>query len=301
MLCACLLTPLAASLKAVAEDAAKPVAAAASAAPAPPATTAELVQRLDAVSSRLRAINEYLRTPAPDLAGITVALPGKSGAAEAILGEAEAADPLQTDLVELAATVQKLRNLDRIFGKWRKRLQEEIVQLDPWSGQLRTDAGFLRDAADPVVPASDRGGADGVPEVLRSRLRQVANDLEATRQPLRRRLDVVVAADVRVGDLQASLRELEGQLDATRLNRQEETLALTAPPLWKPPASLRAPLDLGRQNFATLKGGIADYVDTRSAEITVFLFMLLVLLVAVSRLRRSVLARGETEADQLLT
>ena len=140
-----------------------------------------------------------------------------------------------------------------------------------------------------------------MPEALRSRLRQVATDVEATRAPLRRRLDVVVAADLRVGGLQTALRELEAQLDATRLSRQKQTLAITAPPVWKPPASLRSPLELARQHLVAIKGGLIDYIDARSAELAVFFLVLLVLLVAVSRLRRSVLARGETEADQLLT
>ncbi len=305
--CSCVLALLAGPLQALVEEAATPppAAAGAAAAPAPPATTGELVQRLDSVSNLLLTINDYLRKPAPDLAGITIALPDKSREAGDVIGGAEKVDPLQTDLLELGATVEKLRNLDRIFGKWRKRLQAEIALLDPWRGQLRSDAGFLRDAADPAVPASDPADADAdadaVPEVLRARLRQVAADLETTRAPLRRRVDAVVAADLRVGDLQTALRELEAQLDAARLSRQTQPLALTAPPVWPPPASLRLPLDLVKQRLATITRGLTDYFDARVAEFTAFGLVLVLLLVAVSRLRRSVLARGETDADRLLT
>ena len=314
--CSCVLALLAGPLQAQVEEAALPPSAAsaaptagkpqptAPAAPAPPRTTAELVQRLDAVSSRLLTINDYLRKPAPDLAGISVALPDKSREAGAVIGGAEAADPLQTDLVELAAMVQKLRSLDRIFARWRKRLQEEIALLDPWRAELRSEAGFLRDAADPAKVASgaaDQNDADAVPEALRSRLRQVAADVEATRAPLRRRVDAVVDADLRVASLQTSLRELEAALDATRLERQKQPLAITAPPVWQPPAQMHSPLDLARQHVDAIKSGLSDYFDARSAELAVFWLALLVLLVAVSRLRRSVLARGDTDADQLLT
>jgi len=275
------------------------------AAPAQPTTT-ELVQRLDAVSSRLLTINDYLRKPAPDLAGITIALPGKTREAGIVMGGAEATDPLQTDLVELAATVQKLSSLDRIFAKWRKRLQEEIDLLDPWRAELRSEAGYLRDAADPVTPVSgardpNDADADAVPEALRSRLRQVAADVDATREPLRRRIDAVVEADLRVSSLQTALRELEAELDTTRLERQKKALSITAPPVWQPPSSARSPLDLGRQHVGAITSSLGDYFDTRLVELVVFVLVLLVLLVAVSRLRRSVLASGAAEAGTLLT
>jgi len=307
VLCSCLLALLAGPLQAQVEEAATPPPAAAPAGgsppkaetPAAPTTTTEVVQRLDAVSNRLLTINDYLRKPAPDLAGITIALPDKSREAGTIIGGAEAIDPLQTDLVELAATVEKLRSLDRIFGKWRTRLQEEVALLDPWRGQLRADAEFLRDAANPSAqPADD---ADALPEALRSRLRQVAADIETTRNPLRRRVDAVVAADLRVSGLQTTLRDLEVQLDDARVRRQSQTLALTAPPVWRLPTSLRLPVDLIMQRVATIGDGLDDYYETRQAELTAFGIVLVVLLVAVARLRRSVLARGETEADELLS
>jgi potassium efflux system protein len=309
LLCSYLLVALAGPVNAQVEEASVPrgdsaTAPATSTAPkgdTPPAptTTTEVVKRLDAVSNRLLAINDYLRKPAPDLAGITIALPDRSREADDIIGGAGAIDPLQADLVELAATVEKLRNLDRIFGKWRKRLQEEVAVLDPWRGQLRADAEFLRDAASPSAQDSDN--SDAVPEVLRSRLRQVAADIETTRAPLRRRVDAVVAADLRVSGLQTALRDLEVQLDDARISRQAQTLALTAPPVWRPPASLRLPLELVTQRIGTITGGLADYFYNRQPELAAFGLGLVVLLVAVSRLRRSVLARGETEADQLLT
>ncbi len=295
-----MLALLAGPLHAQVEKAATPPPAA-PAPPASPATTAELVQRLDSVSNLLLTINDYLRKPAPDLAGITIALPDKSRQAGAVIGGAEAVDPLQADLVELAATVEKLRNLDRIFAKWRDRLQEEIALLDPWRVQLRSDVAFLRDAAEPVQPDTGLADADDVPEALRSRLLQVAADIETTRAPLRRRVDVVVAADLRVSGLQTALRELEAQLDAARLSRETQTLVLNAPPVWQLPASLRSPFGLAKQRLATIKHGVTDYFDTRLPELTAFGLVLVVLLVAVSRLRRSVLARGETDADQLLT
>lgn len=283
---------------------AAPVVTPAPATPPPPATTADLVQRLDAVSSRLLTINDYLRKPAPDLAGITVALPVKSREADIVMGAAEAADPLQSDLVELAATVQKLRSLDRIFARWRKRLQDEIALLDPWRTELRSEAGFLRDAADPAVPESgvpDPDDADAVPEALRSRLRQVAADVEATRAPLRRRVDAVVEADSRVSRLQTALRELETELDATRLERQKQILAITAPPVWQPPTSTRTPLDLVTQQLGAIKSSLIDYFAERLTELVLFCLALLGLLVAAVRFRRSVLARVDGEADKLLT
>ncbi|MEO8444749.1 MAG: hypothetical protein ABI567_07070, partial [Gammaproteobacteria bacterium] len=96
-----------------------------------PAGTAELVQRLDTLSGRLLEINDYLRKPAPDLAGIAVALPGKSKEAQSVLGAAGTGGSADADLVEVAATLQKLRSLDRIFTKWRTRMQDEIALLDP--------------------------------------------------------------------------------------------------------------------------------------------------------------------------
>ena len=242
-----------------------------------PAGTAQLVQRLDMVSGRLLEINDYLRRPAPDLAGIAVALPGKTREAESVLGAAGAADPSRADLMELAAVLQKLRNLDRIFSKWRGRLKEEVTLLDPWRAQLRSDAGFLKDAADPTAVGGSRADLpDMLPDALRSRLRELAGDLETTREPLRKRLDVVVAADVRVGELQTALRELQAQLDETRIDRAQQPLAITAPPLWKPPASLRPPLELTRQNFAALRAGVGDYLDARRPELGAFVLILVV-------------------------
>jgi small-conductance mechanosensitive channel len=269
-----------------------------------PTGTAELVQRLDTVSRRLLEINDYLRQPAPDLAGITVALPGKTREAESVLGgvATEFSGPdASADLMALAAVQQQLRNLDLIFDKWRTRLQEEITQLDPWREQLRSDAGFLREAANPPKPGPGALPVDQLPDALRSRLRDLAGEIETTREPLRKRLDVVVAADVRVGKLQTALSELQGQLDATRLGRQQQPLAVTAAPLWKLPASLRPPLALTRQNLVTLRVGIVDYLKARPAEVTTFVLILGVLLVSVARLRRSILAKGETGADALLT
>jgi small-conductance mechanosensitive channel len=205
------------------------------------------------------------------------------------------------DLMALAAVQQQLRNLDLIFDKWRTRLQEEITQLDPWREQLRSDAGFLREAANPPKPGPGALPVDQLPDALRSRLRDLAGEIETTREPLRKRLDVVVAADVRVGKLQTALSELQGQLDATRLGRQQQPLAVTAAPLWKLPASLRPPLALTRQNLVTLRVGIVDYLKARPAEVTTFVLILGVLLVSVARLRRSILAKGETGADALLT
>ena len=299
---------------AVARDAAAPAEPAGTpAADAAPAGTAALVQRLDTVSGRLLEINEYLRKPAPDLAGIAVALPGKTLEAESVLGGAGAADPSRADLMELAAVLQKLRNLDRIFSKWRGRLKDEVTLLDPWREQLRSDAGFLRDTADPTaVAGSSADQPDTLPDALRSRLRELAGDLQTTREPLRKRLDVVVAADVRVGELQTALLELQAQLDGSRLDRAQQPFAVSAPPLWKPPASLRPPLELTRQNFAALRVGVGDYLEARRPELGAFLLILFVLLVAVVRLRRSILARDDgthadvtqadsTEADELLT
>ena len=217
-------------------------------APAPVDTsTTALVQRLDEVNRRLIEINDYLRKPAPELAGIAVALPSKTQEAERVLGGARATDPNSADLVELSAVLQKLSNLNRIFGKWRTRLQDEIALLDPWRAQLRSDAGFLREAADPAPPAasgdSQNAPPDDVPDALRGRLLTMADSIETTREPLRKRLDVVVAADVRVGELQNALRELQVQLNATRLGRHKQPLGITAPPLWKLPDNLRQPLE----------------------------------------------------------
>ena len=286
-----------------------PVSPGAAAVPAPaagsaPTGTAELVQRLDTVSSRLFEINEYLRKPAPDLAGIAIALPGKSRETKSVLGVVGSADVSQADMVELASTTQKLRNLDRIFAKWRKRLQDEITLLDPWRAQLRADAGFLRDMSRP--PDNQRAGGDGapaeaLPSALRGRVHELAGNLESTREPLRERLDVVVAADVRVGELQTALRDLQGQLNASRLDRQQQALEITAPALWKLPADLHSPVRLARQNIANLRAGVTDYLETRTPAFTAFGLILAVLLVAVAWLRRSILAKGETEADQLVT
>jgi len=323
---ALLLLTLWASLVA-AEDAAAPASTDTAAAPAiaaavpvapvapAPAGTAELVKRLDEVNRRLIEINDYLRKPAPELAGITVALPGKTQQAERVLDAVKAADPNWADLVELSAVLQKLANLDRIFAKWRARLQEEIALLDPWRAQLRSDAGFLREAAEPAEPAPDAlpdALPDSLPDSLRGRLVDLADSIETTRDPLRKRLDLVVGADVRVGELQNALRELQGELNATRLGRQEKPLAITAPPLWKLPVGLRQPLELTRQNVTTLQAGIVDYVEARPAEVTAFALVLAALLVAVARLRRSILARDDragnslavntgAEADELLT
>jgi len=285
--------------KAAEADAPASTPAADPAAEAAPTGAAGLVQRLDAVSGRLAEINDHLRTPAPDLAGIAVALPGKAKEAEAVLGRAEALEATQEDLVELNATVQKLKNLDRIFDKWRTRLKEEVELLDPWREQLRTDADFLRKVAGPEGLGAE--GADLVSGVIRTRLTTLADGLEATRQPLLKRLDVVVAADVRVGELQNTLRELQGQLDAARLSKQEKPLAITAPPLWKPPEGLRAPADTARQNLNTLVEGARDFIDANPGQLTAAALLFLLLLASVVQLRHSILARGETEADELLT
>jgi small-conductance mechanosensitive channel len=266
---------------------------------ATPASAAELVQRLDALSARLMEINDYLRKPAPDLAGIAVALPGKSKEAQTVLGAAGTADASGADMVEVQATLQKLRNLDRIFVKWRARMQDEIALLDPWRQQLRTDETFVREAAGPG--AAGVAGAEAVPEALRGRLRDLARNLESTQAPLRKRLDVVVAADVQVGDLQSALRDLQGQLDSARLNRQQQALERTAPPLWKVPDSLTWPGAVVRQNLFGLRAGVADYLEGHLPELTAFGLVLVVLLVAVIQLRRSILVQGETEVDHLIT
>jgi len=277
---------------------------AAPAAPAPDPRAvgaAELVERLDQVSSRLAEINDYLRRPAPDLAGIAVALPGKAQEAQAVLGKVEVTDPAQAELVEVMATLQKLRNLDRIFDKWRQRLKVEVDVLDPWREELRTEAGFLRAVAAAPESDAEASEADVLSPALRARLASLAGELESTRKPLVRRLDVIVGADVRVGELQTSLRDLQKQLDAARLQRQEQPLAVTAPPLWKLPDKFGPPLQVARQNVTTLAGGIRDYVNERPAQLTAVVLILGILLVAVHRLRRSILSKGETEADELLT
>ncbi len=263
----------------------------------PPETvsTTAIVQRLDAVSSRLIEINEYLRKPAHELAGITLALPAKASEAEAALGTTPTASLAQGDMVEMAAAAQKLRNLDRIFAKWRTRLQEEIDHLDPWRTELRADADFLRETAQPA--AKD----DAIPDVLRSRLLSLADSLEATRTPLRKRMDVVVAADVRVGALQSSLREFETQLDSARLGRQEKLLVVTTPPLWKLPPNFAPPVANARQNLAFLWSGIHDFVQNSTRALTIFGLIFVALLVAIARLRRSIVERGATATDMLLT
>ncbi|MBN8279351.1 MAG: mechanosensitive ion channel, partial [Gammaproteobacteria bacterium] len=264
-----------------------------------PGGAAELVARLDDVSGRLATINEYLRKPAPDLAGIAVALPDKARETQAVAGRTESVDETRADLVELNATLQKLRNLDRIFVKWRQRLKTEVDVLDPWREQVKSDGELLRRMAS----SGDVGGADAelVSGALQDRMQALASDLEATRQPLLKRLDVIVAADVRVGELQNLLRDLEGQLDAARLGQQERPLALTAPPLWKWPATWAAPVQLARQNLTNLVSGARDYLETRPAEGAGTVALLALILAAVLQLRRSIRQRGETEVDELLT
>jgi small-conductance mechanosensitive channel len=275
-------------------------AAAAEAAPVPPpAGAAELVARLDAVSSRLTEINDYLRQPAPDLAGIAVALPDKAKEAQAVLGRADALDDTRADLIELNATLQKLRSLDRIFVKWRQRLAAEVEVLDPWREQIREDADLLRRLVSPEAGAPE--DPDLLSGAVRTRMNALATELESTRQPLLRRLDVVVAADVRVGELQNLLRDLQGQLDAARLTEQERPLAITAPPLWRLPDSLRPPFETARQNSRSLFEGGRDYLEGRPAEAGAAVLLLAIILAAVIQLRRSILARGESEADELLT
>lgn len=285
-----------------AEEAATPATgtpAADSSAGEAPGGAAELVARLDQVSGRLAAINEYLRKPAPDLAGIAVALPDKARETQAVAGRTESVDESRADLVELNATLQKLRSLDRIFVKWRQRLKTEVDVLDPWREQVKSDGELLRRMASPGgVDATD---AELVSGALQERMQALASDLEATRRPLLRRLDVIVAADVRVGELQNLLRDLEGQLDAARLGQQERPLALTAPPLWKWPPTWAAPVQLARQNLANLVSGARDYLETRPAEGAGTIVLLAVILAAVLQLRRSIRKRGETEVDELLT
>jgi len=271
----------------------------AASAPAPPAGAAGLVERLDGVSGRLAEINDYLRRPAPDLAGIAVALPGKAREAESVLGRVDAVDETTADLLELNATLQKLKSLDRIFSKWRARLKEEVGLLDPWREQIRSDAEYLRGIgrADGAEPPAD---ADLLTGAVRERLDDLAGDLEATRQPLLKRLDVVVAADVRVGELQTLLRDLKAQLDAARLTQQERPLALTAPPLWQPPGQLRPPLEMARQNVAVLVAGVRDYLADRPGEASGVALLLVVIAVGVFQLRRSIRAAGGTDLDELL-
>lgn len=258
--------------------------------------TASLVRRLDTVSSRLTEVREYLRRPAPDLAGITVALPDRTQEARNVLG---AAEEMSAFAPEAQAAIEKIRTLDRIFSRWRERLQQEVAVLDPWREQLRTEAAWFQG----VATGADAGDED-LPEALRQRLSAVEGDIEATLTPLRRRLDVVVAADVRVGELQAALQEFSVQLAAAREARAQEPLALTAPPLWKLPDTLRPARELVAINFTTLAAGITDYVNARPGECLAFAVIFLLLLVAVYRLRRSLLnlsdGKDPRAADQLL-
>lgn len=281
--------------------------------PTPPATAADqppgdlsttaIVERLDTVSNRLIEINEYLRKPAPDLAGITVALPTKANEAKAALGTAPPTGSGQGDMVEMAAAAQKLRDLDRIFTRWRVRLQEEITRLDPWQTELRTDADFLRETtrgSGSTGTGSGAGGIDHMPDALHSRLRSMADSLAATQAPLRKRMDAVVAADVRVSTLQSALREFESQLDSARLGRQEKPLVATAPPLWKLPRDFSLPGGTARQAVALLWSGMKDFVQNSTREATAFGLIFAVLLVAMARLRRSITDRGATATDILL-
>jgi hypothetical protein len=80
-----------------------------------------------------------------------------------VLGAVEATDPAQAEMVEVMATRQRLRNLDRIFDKWRQRLKVEVDLLDPWREELRADATFLRAAASPPAPGADPGEEDVLP------------------------------------------------------------------------------------------------------------------------------------------
>ncbi len=258
------------------------------AAEAPVATgTGELVQRVDAISTRLMEISDYLRKPSPELAGITVALPNRTREAEAVLGGVEGLDVSRADTAELLLVLQKLRNLDRIFSRWRDRLQGEVAVLDPWGDQLRADATLLRELAGPAADAED-----AVPEALRNRVADLATQLDAVRQPLRRRLDVVVGADVRVGQLQNALRDLAGQLDASRLARQQKPFSLTAPPVWVLPESRRSLTDLVRGNLAVMRTGLEDYLAVRPVELGAFGVILVLICVLVLRLRRAILVPG---------
>lgn len=264
-------------------------------------STTAVVQRLDTVSNRLIEINEYLRKPAPDLAGITVALPDKTREAKAALGAAPLTGIGQGDMVEMAAAAQKLRDLERIFAKWRTRLQEEIDRLDPWQAELRADADFLHEAAQgPGSGAAGNRDGDIMPEALRSRLIGLADNLETTRTPLRKRMDAVVAADVRVGALQSALREFEAQLDSVRLGRQEKPLVATAPPLWKLPKDFSSPGANARQTLAFLWSGVRDFAQNSTRQLMAFSLVLVALLVAMARLRRSITDRGATVTDSLL-
>ncbi len=269
-------------------------------APAEPApiTTNELVRRLDEVNARLFQINEYLRKPAPDLAGITVALPDRTREAESVLGGIEDLDATRADTAELVVALQKLRNLERIFSRWRVRLQDEVAVLDPWGEQLRIDSTVLREAA-----GSGEGRDSELPESLRLRVVELADQIDSVRQPLRRRLDVVVGADVKVSQLQTSLRDLAGQIDATRLTRQQQPLARTAPPIWMLPESTRPLRQLLQENLGLMRTGLQDYVAVRPGELTTFIVIFVIACFAMLRLRRSILAPGSeatTASDQLL-
>jgi potassium-dependent mechanosensitive channel len=241
-----------------------------------------LVRRLDDLSAHLLEVNDYMRRPAPDLAGIAVALPELSRQAETVLAARDTVDAALQDSPEAALAAQKMQDLDRLFSRWRNRLQSEIAVLDPWGVRLRGDADFLRQAQSAV-------SAEEQPALL-GRLDALAIDVESTRQPLRKRLDAVVAFDVRVSSLQTGMRDLLAQLDAARDRRQSRLLSLTAPPIWKLPESDSGFLALAQRNGVALTRGTLDYLRLRPGECLAFVLVLLLLAALVWRLRQAMLA-----------
>lgn len=253
-----------------------------------PISTAEFGQEEEAARALIDTV-QALILPDPDVQAVTDQLARLSAELSDLVREPEVISPERYPLRRVA----NLRSQWSAYGgrieSWRRVLRDRISELE--SADARLEALRARVAVtDSALVA--RGGS----ELLRLRIEQLLEDIDAAQNQLAGTIEGTLAIQERLLSEQARVADQIAVFDARFRNIRERLLTVESPPLW----ALFSDRGTGRTGGASLEGAVAAIRDFAAENRSRLLFQLaFVSFLAVGFLVFRRRAEGWTHVDAL--
>jgi len=253
-----------------------------------PIPVGEIPERAQAVETLLSAMRQRAEAES-DIEQIATALPELG---ERLRGRAEQDEAQLSGKTTLSDVMNVEKDWNRHAGlleSWRDRLSERTSRLARDIGelsQLRLDWQATREQA----VATDVAGA------LLEEIDATLKSIERTRRIVDERMAPMTSLREEVTQIDAIMRRIQKQTEATRAQLREQLFAIDSPPLWSEEFEVELPLtEVMWVQLRTRLERTRSYFEERIGAFASFVILSLLLMALLSALRAPAQRRAEED------